>query len=321
MLNGQFFRSLYSLIYTTLFNPAFDVIYDVPQLVPGSTVTDAQAKVYPAGKGINIASVIKTLGEEVAVAGIVPEYSGRQFTEYLKDQGIGSKFFSVKGSARINATILENSTGESTHISSAGPSITARMQDEAMHCIRSSMEQGDTWAFSGSLPRGFDDDSYRKLIKFCREKGCVTMLDARGEALKVAMRAKPRMIKPNLSELEQFFGEQIQGVHHIALKGKRLADMGVEYVFISLGSDGMIAIHDAECLLCSAPPVRAKDTVGCGDAMVAGVLVGFSRKFSFSEMCRMAMACGASKAMHRGPGSVTRDEVWQLMEEVKVRAI
>jgi hypothetical protein len=38
----------------------------------------------------------------------------------------------------------------------------------------------------------------------------------------------------------------------------------------------------------------------------------------------MAVSCGSSKAMHRGPSSVTRDardEIWQLMEEVKVSAI
>jgi fructose-1-phosphate kinase PfkB-like protein len=97
--------------------------------------------------------------------------------------------------------------------------------------------------------------------------------------------------------------------------------MGIEYVFISLGSDGMIAIHENDCLLCSAPSVKAIDQVGTGDALVGGLLVGYARKFSFSEMCRMAIACGASKAMHRGPGSITRDEVWQLMEEVKVRSI
>lgn len=309
------------MIYTTLLNPAFDVIYDIAELKPGVTMTDVPARLYPAGKGINVASVIKTLGEDVTVVGIVPEYSNKQFTEYLKHLGIGSRFFSVKGSARINATILESATGGTTHISSAGAPLTTRMQDEALHFIRSYMSEGDIWAFSGSLPRGFEIDSYRKLVRFCREKGCGTMLDSRGDALKVGMRAKPAMIKPNLTELEQFFGEQIQGVHHIALKGKRLADMGIEYVFISLGSDGMIAIHENDCLLCSAPSVKAIDQVGTGDALVGGLLVGYARKFSFSEMCRMAIACGASKAMHRGPGSITRDEVWQLMEEVKVRSI
>jgi 1-phosphofructokinase family hexose kinase len=309
------------LIFSTLLNPAFDVIYDVASLAVGSTVTDAASRMYPAGKGINIATVVKTLGEDVTVVGIVPEYSIKQFTDFLKAQAIGSRLFSTKGSARVNTTILESASGGTTHISSPGQPLTVRVQDEALHCIRSYMAEGDVWAFSGSLPPAFGSDSYRKLIRFCREKGCSTLLDGRGDTLKVGVRARPRMLKPNLDELEQFFGEQIQGVHHIALKAKRLVDMGVEYVFVSLGSDGMIAIHENDCLLCGSPSVKVVDTVGCGDAFVAGLLVGYSRKFSFSEMCRMAIACGASKAMHRGPAAVTRDEVWQLMEEVKVKAI
>jgi 1-phosphofructokinase family hexose kinase len=320
-LIGQFVGRFLLLIYTTLLSPAFDVVYDMAQLVSGGTITDVPSRMYPAGKGINVATVARVLGEEVTVAGIVPEYSIKQFTDYLKGLGIGSRLFSTKGSARVNATILESESGATTHISSESQPMSVRVQDEALHFIRSYMAEGDLWAFCGSLPRGFETDSYRKLIRFCREKGAATMLDSRGEALKVGTRAKPAMIKPNISELEQFFGEQIQGVHHIALKAKRLVDMGVEYVFVTLGSDGMIAIHENDCLLCGAPAVKAVDTVGCGDALLGGLLVGYSRKFSFSEMCRMAVACGASKAMHRGPGIITRDEVWQLMEEVKVKAI
>jgi fructose-1-phosphate kinase PfkB-like protein len=83
----------------------------------------------------------------------------------------------------------------------------------------------------------------------------------------------------------------------------------------------MIALHENDCLLCSIPPVKAVDTVGCGDAMVAALLVGFARRFSFSEVCRMAIACGASKAMHRGASAVVRDEVWQLMEDVRIESV
>jgi 1-phosphofructokinase len=309
------------LIYCTLLNPALDVIYDVSELKPGATVTDAVSRMYPAGKGLNIAGVIKILGEDVVVAGQVPDANRQQFAEYCNALEIKSNLLPTEGSVRINTTILESANGQVTHVNAEGAAAPPRVQDELVSFLAPLIHGGDLWAFSGSLPRGFSEDAYQKLVSLCRTKSCEAMLDTRGEALQRGVRAKPRMIKPNLSELEQFFNEQIQGVHHIALKGKRLVDMGVDFVFITLGSDGMIAIHENDCLLCSAPVVRAVDTVGCGDALAAGILVGYARKFSFSEMCRMAVACGSSKAMHRGPSSVTRDEIWQLMEDVKVRAI
>ena len=115
--------------------------------------------------------------------------------------------------------------------------------------------------------------------------------------------------------------QHIEGVRHIALKAKRLLDVGLEYVFVSMGSDGMIAVHGNDCLLCSPPAVRAIDTVGCGDALVAGVLVGHHRGFELAETCRLAVACGASNAMHPGPGNVSSEEVWRLMEDVNIEIV
>jgi 1-phosphofructokinase len=309
------------VIVCTLLHPALDVVYDLAELRVGSTITDASSKMYPAGKGLNIAKVIKTLGEEVCVLGVVGAENERQFKDHLDAIGIPHTLLVTDGGVRINTTILESQNGQVTHVNSLGPVLPPRVFDEVLAHVKSTLSAGDLCAFSGSLPRGFEPDAYQKLVKVCREKKAAALLDSRGEALKRGVRAKPRMMKPNLTELEQFFGEQVQGVHHIALKGKRLVDMGIEYVFISLGSDGIIAIHENDCLLCSAPTVKTVDTVGCGDALAAGIMVGMVRKFSFSELCRMAVACGSSKAMHQGPGIVTRNEGWQLMEEVKVKAI
>jgi 1-phosphofructokinase family hexose kinase len=309
------------LIYCTLMNPALDVIYKLSEFHSGITITDVRTSIVPAGKGINVARVVKTLGEDVCVVGLMPELDMKKTSDYLQNFGISFHFTPVPGSLRVNTTILESAANCISHINSEGVSLPLRIQEEFAAFQKSHIKDEDLWCFSGSVPRGFDDDIYGRMLRACAESGTGALLDSRGNALKFGLRSKPLMIKPNLAELEDFFDEQIKGVHHIALKGKRLIDMGISYVFISLGADGMIAIHDNDCLLCSAPQVRTVDTVGCGDALVAGLLVGYSRKFSFSEMCRMAVACGTSKAMHEGPGVVTRDEVWQLMEDVQITAV
>ena len=304
-----------------LMNPAVDAIYDVDEIHPGTTVKDIRSRIFPAGKGVNVARIIKTLGEEVCVLGIVHAHNRDLFAEFLDGERIASHFTAVPGTTRINVTILESRTGQTTHLNSMQPQLPSTLQQEVVESIKPHLVKGDLCVCSGSLHTGLGNDFYQKLIKSCKENGAFCMLDSSGKAFKLGVRAKPQMIKPNLEELEEFFGETVQGVHHIALKGKRLVDMGIEYVFISLGSDGMIAIHENDCLLCSAPPIHTVDTVGCGDALVAGLLTGYSRKFSFTEMCRMAVACGASKALHTGAGTIERNEVWQLMEEVKIKSV
>jgi 1-phosphofructokinase len=310
------------LIYCILTNPAVDVVYSLDEIRPGSTTTGVKSRIAPAGKGINVARIIKKLGEEVCVIGIIQANNRDQFHDYLRNAGILSHWVVVEGTTRVNVTLLEAKTGQTTHVSSLQAPISSDVQLEAQELINSYVaNEADACIFAGSLPDGIGNEYYQKVIRSSKEKGAFCLLDTSGDPLKFGIQAKPHMIKPNLEELEEFFGESIQGVHHIALKGKRLVDMGIEYVFISLGSDGMIAIHENDCLLCSAPQVRAVDTVGCGDALVAGLITGYCRKFSFTEMCRMAVACGSSKALHSEAGVIDRNEVWQLMEDVKIKSV
>ena len=179
----------------------------------------------------------------------------------------------------------------------------------------------DLCCFSGSLPSGTRDTLYAETIALCKSRGAVSLLDGRGVPFRAGSRAKPTAIKPNIDEIEELFGEPVRGVHHLALKGKKLLDSGIPYVFISLGADGAIALHENDCMLCVPPLVDAVDTVGCGDAFVAGMMVAWKRKFSFTESCRLAVACGAAKALREGPSSLNADKAWQFMEEVGVTAV
>jgi 1-phosphofructokinase family hexose kinase len=304
-----------------LVNPAVDAIYHSPEFSLGTTHSRVESANYPAGKGINVARVIKELGEDVCVAGIIHEHNYAQFTQYLDRLGIASHLCVIPGVARINVTLLESAAKQTTHINSLQLPVPSSAADDILTYFRKHLKKGDFCICTGSLPPGISSDFYCDLIKVCSDAGAETLLDTSGEALRMGVRAKPLMVKPNLVELEDLFNEKVQGVHHIALKGKRLVDMGIRYAFVSLGSDGMIAIHENDCLLCSVPPVKAIDTVGCGDALVGGLVAAYTRNFSFNEMCRMAVASGTSKSLHAGPGIVTRDEVWQLMEEVTIKSV
>ncbi len=301
-----------------MLNPSLDVWYSVPELRPGETETDLPSQSHPAGKALNAARVIRTLGEQVCVTGLMPRYGRPLFDATCRRWGIATDFLQVEGFVRVNSTVLEKETAQTTHLSSRGPRFSTRIQDEFTAFALERMKEGDLWVFCGSVPTGFDGAVYRTLVREAKKRGITTLLDARGEALKLGVRSKPDVLKPNLAELEGYYGEHIEGTRHITLKGKRFLDMGIPYVFVSLGEDGMIAIHENDCLLCMVPQVKVVDTVGCGDAVVAGVVVGLQRRFSFSETCRLAAACGVSNAMHAGAGSVRREEVWQIMEEVSI---
>lgn len=309
------------MIWCTLLNPALDVIYSIDEFNNGKTYLNCPYMQIPAGKGLNVARIIRQLGEDVSITGLLPEFAEKQVTSFCDDSQISHSFFTVPGTIRVNTTINEKNNRLSTHFSSDMPAVSSRLTHEYMRFMEPMIQNGDFWCFSGSLPKGAENDYYGTLVNLCNENGGRSLLDSRGIPLQLGIRSKPLIIKPNLNELEEFFGEPVNGVHHIALKGKRLIDMGVSYIFISLGEDGMIALHKNDCLLCSAPQVEVKDTVGCGDALVAGIIVALKRKFSFNETCRMAVACGSAKAMCDGPGKIAEKSVWQLMEDVSITSV
>ncbi|MBN1757084.1 MAG: hypothetical protein JW863_02135 [Chitinispirillaceae bacterium] len=309
------------MIWSTLLHPSLDVVYRLPELQGGSEYRDCSCTQVPFDKGLNVARVVHALGEEVHVAGIVPEYGLKRFADMLDANGIVHRLFPVPGDLRVTTTILESETRGRTRIAATPLVIPSRLQHDFTGFIARQMKSGDYWCFSGDLPRGFSDNAFSVLLDAGSEQRCQTLLDTSGVPLQKGVRSRPTIIKPNLSELENFFGEQVRGVHHIALKGKRLLDMGITYIFISLGADGMIALHKNDCILCSAPSVEVLSSEGSGDALVAGVLVALKRQFSFTETCRLAVACGSAKTVCKGPAGINPDTVWQFMEEVRITSV
>lgn len=308
------------MIFTTLLNPSYDLIYTIPN-GDKSTYLDVPASLFPAGKGLNCAKVIARLGEPVTLLSLMPRDDSARFSAYLEEYGVTHTPYEIPGSVRINTTIFERETQSTTHYNSAGAKLSTRIQDHYLSFLQERMDSGDKWVFSGSLPAGIEENFYGELIRSCREKGVTPLVDTRGKALEYSLKAVPTVITPNEEEIEYISEEPVEGIQHLALKGKRLIDSGISTVFITLGEDGVIALNKNECILCKAPEIEQVDTVGCGDAFMAGVTVGMERGFSFHEICRLAVACGASNAAHLGPGEVDRDQVWHLMEEVKVASL
>lgn len=309
------------MIWCTLLNPSLDVTYTLNRFYIGKTFLDTKTVSILAGKGLNVAKTIRDLGEEAGVCGIVPELDRSKIISCLEKSKISHHLLPVPGSLRINTTIFEEETGLSTHINSLSNVVPERVKYDFISFAQRYMEKNDIWCFCGSIVEGIEEDIYYPLITIAKEKGIATILDSRGNALKHGIRAQPLIIKPNHQELEEFFEEKIDGVRHIALKGKKFLDLGIEYVFISLGSDGMIALHKNDCILCTPPQVTALNSIGCGDAVVGGIAVALKRKFSFSETCRIAVACGTAKAITEQGNNIDKEKIWKLMEEVKIEAV
>lgn len=102
-----------------------------------------------------------------------------------------------------------------------------------------------------------------------------------------------------------------------AAQARALAQLGPSQCVIKLGEHGAVALADGQIHRREAYPVPVVDTVGAGDAFVAGWLAEYLRDpADVTAMLRTAVACGAYACTVRGDweGAPCREELGHLIQ-------
>ena len=76
------------MIYTVTFNPAIDYLVFMDQLKIGATNRTASEEYFYGGKGINVSTILSTLGVENTALGFVSGWTGKALVEGLQEKGI-----------------------------------------------------------------------------------------------------------------------------------------------------------------------------------------------------------------------------------------
>ena len=108
---------------------------------------------------------------------------------------------------------------------------------------------------------------------------------------------KPDLIKPNRSEMCELMGQPGASDEAIRAYAVRLVADGIPYVLVSLGGDGALLACRDGVWRCKAPDVPVKSTLGCGDTMVASLLLSLLEQAAPAEMLRRAVALSSANAM------------------------
>jgi 6-phosphofructokinase 2 len=118
--------------------------------------------------------------------------------------------------------------------------------------------------------------------------------DTSGAALKQA-REGIYLLKPSLRELQDLVGREIGSPLAQEKAAREVIEQGrTEIVVLSLGAEGALLATAQGCERFAAVPVEARSTVGAGDSMLAGVVLGLSREMPVREAVRFGLAAGAA---------------------------
>ncbi|MGE5412816.1 MAG: 1-phosphofructokinase family hexose kinase, partial [Syntrophomonadaceae bacterium] len=166
---------------------------------------------------------------------------------------------------------------------------------------------------SGSLPPGVPADVYALLARMARDRGVRLVLDASGEALRLAGREGVFLWKPSLRELELLAG--VSGVDEARLDGlaRELVRAGAcELLVLSLGSGGALWMTKDDGGRIAAPAVPYASGVGAGDSMVAGMVHRLLGGGTFAEVARYGVAAASASVMNPGTALCQPTEVERL---------
>jgi tagatose 6-phosphate kinase len=271
-----------------------------------------------AGKSVNVAKVLKALGERPVAVAFLGGDRGEQLRAELEARGIELGFVKVAGRTRQCTTLLDTTAGTQTELVDESQPVAAADYDELMRIIRLRVKGCRAVVMSGTITPGGPVDLYFQGTCMAREIGAFTVVDAQGAALLEALRAKPGLVKPNRSELAATLGRELKDEAAVLSAMRQLCERGAQRVVVTSGKNPALAFDGQRWWKVHAPRIDAVNPIGSGDAFAAGLVWRLLRGEDLGEACRWASAVGAANALTMLAGEVRRDDVELLAEKARV---
>jgi 6-phosphofructokinase 2 len=313
-------RQIPAPVATLTLNPALDVTYEIPHLVADQKVGALKTRFDPGGNGINVGRALKLLNTSATNCCVLAGEIGMLVERLLRDQLEGLDTVQVQGETRINGTILERDPYAQYEVDGGGPRVEAEPLEEILQDFLDGA-RGGFGVLTGSLPAGVPDEIYSALVQRLRQHEARAVVDSHGIPLELALSQQPFLIKPNRYELEILCGHSLADLRAVVKEARRVHEKGVQYVCVSLGSEGAVLVGGKEVFHARAPGVKVNSTVGAGDSLVAGLVAGFARDEEPAEALRLAVACGSGTAEKPGTGLFNPKEVESLLGSIELHSL
>ena len=302
------------MIYTITTNPSLDYTVEA-DLIPGQVNRTRSEVIYPGGKGINVSIMLQRLGMETRALGFAAGRIGQTIRDLLDDLGCPHQLLELTGGgqSRINVKFLGQ---PETAVNGRGPELHQEDMNRLLELL-DVVGREDTVVLSGwtqSIPL------YIAILQRLSSTGCATVLDCSGDALWQCLGCRPFLVKPNLNELGALFGvEDLDYAEGVEL-AHQLQHEGARNVLVSMGAEGAFLLtEDQRLFSANASHGVVRNTVGAGDALIAGFLTGLHGSGDFAEALRLGIAAGCASAFDDWLG--TREAAYEIREQIRVEEV
>lgn len=310
-------------IITVTLNPALDVSTTVDRIVPDAKLRGTASLREPGGGGINVARVASRLNADVSAIAVVGGATGQELISLTRAEGLTIEPVLVDTDTRECFAVWESATERQYRFVLPGPEIDASVIDSVAAAVQSVSQKSGTTGkpvvvVSGSMPRGTPAGAMTNLVASLPD--CDIVIDTGGPALTEALDSPALLVKPSARELAAVVDRQLETEADVlAALVEIFDDAKAEAVLVSIGAGGAIlATADAEPVRLRAPAVQVRSTVGAGDSMVGGVVVGLASGHSLSDAAKLGVAAGTATVLSDGSGLCAPADIERLLPLVSV---
>jgi 1-phosphofructokinase len=279
--------------------PSWDITYSLNTLEPGVVHRAQDTTREFAGKGVNVSKALALAG--IVAPAVVPLSHSDQASVSVDGAVVP---VGIEGQLRTNVTVVETG-GRTTKINQAASPLSAV---EWSALAKKTAELGllaeESWVLvSGTIPTSGEALESR-LVELIDTLGPThrVAVDTSGEALNALARSgRVDLIKPNVSELSGCVGRALLTLGDVVDAAKEVLAWGVSTVLVSLGEQGFLGVQADEVVWAESERVTVVNTIGAGDASVAGFFHAvLSGRYSLADSVASAAAWGALKVTQPG---------------------
>ncbi|MFL6047369.1 MAG: 1-phosphofructokinase family hexose kinase [Propionibacteriaceae bacterium] len=287
------------MIVTLTPNPSLDRTLFLDTFTRGAVNRCTATLAEPSGKGINVALALHKHGVPVLAVLPVGGPAGEQLIQLLDATGLAYRAVTITGTIRTNVSMIE-ADGTSSKINEPGPTLTSEEVADLVRTTLDSCSAADWLAMCGTLPNGFSVRHVVQAVHAARTAGLRVAMDSSGSTLQAVLSAAPQLVKPNAHELAEVTGRVINTIGDVIAAAEQLRVNRLGTVLVSLGRDGAVLVDGNGALHGRTAAVTAINTVGAGDAFLAGYLAADANESLPADRLASAVRWGVTAVQHHG---------------------
>lgn len=302
-----------SPILVVCLNPTFQRTMVLDHLWEGEVNRCSHYYLDASGKGINVARVVSQLGGKAIHLTHLGGARTQELLGLLSADRIEAVWADSHSPIRTCTTVINKEHSTTTELVEEPLPVAPGTDREIRRLFSETLERVATVVISGTRSGGYSADLYPEFVREARLAGKKVILDIKGNDLLDSLPWGPDVIKPNLSEFAATFlrGHTVreQEDNHELKEAcvTHMADIWSRYGVasaLSRGSRNLWAYGGEGFFELEVTPVEALNTIGCGDAVTAGIAFSLTEGKTLREAVETGLRCGTANARTLRPGTI-----------------